>query len=148
MANFASMVNIIRTARVLYFLFSEVFGSIEWSPSGKRFMYVAEKKRTEQKGFEKFIHVEHFGEKLFVISDPVICVLNLEIYSIKVLDLDVPKNTFPSQPVFASEDTVFFTGIEVGSEKLGMTYIYCRNSSIYCANFGDGSIKTGTLLCA
>jgi hypothetical protein len=131
---------------VLFISPLELFGSIEWSPSGKQFMYVAEKKRIEQRGFEKFVHVEYFGEKLFLINDPVICVLNLEIFSVNVLNLDVPQNIFPSQPVFANEDTIFFNGIEVGSKKLGMTYIYSRNTSIYRANFGAVSIKTGTML--
>ena len=142
MANFALMVIYYDSKDELY-PFLEVFGSTAWSPSASKFIYVAERKRKEQNGFEKFILVEHFGEKVFSVTDPVVCVLDLESFSVKVVDLVNFEHSFPSQPVFVNYDTICFTGIEIGSKKLGMTYIYCRNSSIYSAKLEDGSVKAG-----
>lgn len=105
-------------------------------------MYVAERKRDEQKGFEKFVYAEHFGEKLSTIIDPVLCVLDLETCKVNVLSQVDMNDIFPSQPVFGDDDTIYFSGIEVGSKRLGMSYIYCRPSAIYRASVSS-QFETG-----
>ncbi len=123
----------------------DVFGSMAWSPSCSKFMYVAEKKREEQNEFEKFMFSEHFGEKLSSITDPVICILDIETCFVKILKLGISDSVFPSQPVFTDEQTIFYTGIEVGSKKLGMSYIYCRASSIYFSKLHCDPAETGNI---
>lgn len=76
------------------------------------------------------------------VKQPVICILSTETFEVKVLDLKFTKDQeqnngvklFPSQPVFTTDNELVFTGISVGSKKLGLTYIYCRPSAIYSIN--------------
>lgn len=104
---------------------------MSWSPNGNSLMYVAERKVPEKKGFEKYTLQESFGERLNNIRETVVCVLDVEKSEVSVLDLNLTQDYVPSQPVFADDSTVFFTGIQIGSKKLGMFYIYCRPTVIF-----------------
>lgn len=123
----------------------EVFSSFNWNFEGTKFVYVAEKKKSEVsiKDFSKYLENENFGEKLQNVKEPVICVLDISKLKARVLDFkfvestsekSLPNQIFPAQPIFGNENEIYFTGIAVGSRKLGMSYIYCRHSVIYCIN--------------
>ena len=58
---------------------------------------------------------------------------NLKIDIIDFADENRANSTkkYPAQASFVDEEKVVLMGIDVGSKKLGMTYIYCRNTAIY-----------------
>lgn len=82
------------------------------------------------------------------IVEPVVCVLEVLKLKSRVLEFEFTEEIneiesnfnenkikiYPAQPIFGNGNEIFFTGIKVGSRKLGMTYIYCRHSAIYCVN--------------
>lgn len=115
-----------------------MFGSLAWGPNNEKFIYVAEKKFPEDlKGFSKFADKENFGERLQNVKDPVLCLLNIKSLTIEVIDpnqLDQMNSCFIAQPAFIDDESIVFMGIQVGAKKLGMTYIYCRPTSIYTMN--------------
>lgn len=119
-----------------------MFGSFSWNENGTRFIYVAEEKIEEMKDHLKFVEVENFGERLQNVKEPVICYFDLITNIIKVLDIEYEEDCagkgkvkkYPAQPVFIDDDNIVFMGIDVGSKKLGMVYIYCRPTSIYKLN--------------
>jgi hypothetical protein len=108
------------------------------------FSYISEKKNSGKEGeiidFQKFSEVENFGERLQTIKVPVICLLNLKslkVETFEVKNFDGAVTRYPAQPSFVNDDSLVFMGIDVGSKKLGMTYIYCRPTSIYRLNLED-----------
>lgn len=59
---------------------------------------------------------------------------------IKVIKLDSKSLSFHvAQPSFIDNDSIVFMGIQSGAKKLGMTYIYCRPTSIYTMNLNDNN---------
>lgn len=128
--------------------FVEVFGSFSWSPSGEKFLYISEKKSNEgeEKDFKKFVEVSNFGERLQTTKEPVLCLLDVVNYKVEVLGVQYEGSCdcerdgamrYPAQATFVNDDSLVFMGIDVGSKKLGMTYIYCRPTSIYLMNLSD-----------
>ena len=115
-----------------------MFGSLAWSPNNEKFIYVSEKKFSEDlKGFSKYAEKENFGERLQNVKEPVLCLLNIKSLEIEVIDpnqLDQLNSCFIAQPAFIDDESIVFMGIKVGAKKLGMTYIYCRPTSIYTMN--------------
>ena len=102
---------------------------------------MAERRRKEPE-IEKFADVENFGERLQNINEPVLILFDLlnlkpELLNIKYYnETETEKGIFkyPAQPAFIDTGSVVFMGIDVGSRKLGMSYIYCRSTSIYRLN--------------
>ena len=100
----------------------------------------------------KYLENENFGEKLQNIVEPVVCVFEVLKLKSRVLKFEFTDEVnesenesnsnsndnkikiYPAQPVFGKGNEIFFTGIKVGSRKLGMTYIYCRHCAIYFIN--------------
>lgn len=115
-----------------------MFGSFSWSESGGKFSFIGEKKKDllKDEEFYKFAEVENFGERLQTVKEPVLCVLTIATHKLEVIEINWPEEIqglirYPAQPVFINEDSLIFMGIDVGSKKLGMTYIYCRPTAIY-----------------
>lgn len=81
------------------------------------------------------MEVENFGERLQTIREPVLCLLNMKSFQVEVIDIlysgDCDILRYPAQATFVNDESLVFMGINVGSKKLGMTYIYCRPTSIY-----------------
>lgn len=119
----------------------EVFGSFSWSPNGNNFCYMAEKIIKDSGDlnlkYSKFYDDESFGERLQNVKEPVICHLNLISMKVDVIDFEIDSSNsrriklYPAQISFLNDETLVFMGIDVGSKKLGMTYIYCRQTAIY-----------------
>ena len=109
-----------------------------WSLNYEKFIYVAEKKFPEDlKGFSKYAEKENFGERLQNVKEPVLCLLNIKSLEIEVIDpnqLDQLNSCTTAQPAFIDDESIVFMGIQVGAKKFGMTYIYCRPTSIYTMN--------------
>ena len=100
---------------------------------------MAERKNENEKSssdFTKFAEIENFGERLQNIKQPAMCCLNLKDLKVNLIDIpyEGEARLFPAQPAFVDEDCLVFMGIDVGSRKLGMTYIYCRPTAIYLFN--------------
>lgn len=113
-------------------------------------MYISEKqkgKEVEEKDFTKFVEVEGFGERLQNIKEPVLCLLNVTSQEVKIIDIKYgcdSNNTvdvlrYPAQAMFVNDDSLVFMGVNVGSKKLGMTYIYCRPTLIYYMKLGENN---------
>lgn len=124
-----------------------MFGSFSWSDNQEKFAFIGEKKSLDSKDFSKFVEIENFGERLQSVKDPVLCVLTISSRSIQLIDISYSDNIegsvrCPAQPVFANDNSIVFMGIDVGSKKLGMTYIYCRSSSIYHLNLSNYQAST------
>ena len=112
---------------------------------------MAEKKSGKEGGegdegegdIRKFVEVENFGERLQKIKEPVLCILNIENLKVEVVEIEYKECgcdgvcRFPAQAVFVDQNSVIFMGINVGTKKLGMTYIYCRPTSIYLMKLND-----------
>ena len=106
---------------------------------------MAERSRKEPE-IEKFADVENFGERLQNINEPVLILfdllnlkpelLNIKYYNETETETETEKGIikYPAQPAFIDTGSVVFMGIDVGSRKLGMSYIYCRSTSIYRLN--------------
>ena len=98
---------------------SEVFGSLAWSPSGAKFIYVAEKKSPEDlKDFSKFIEKENFGERLQNVKEPIFCLFDAKFMKIDVIE-SVLDSCFIAQPAFIDDESIALRGIHVGAKKLG-----------------------------
>lgn len=60
---------------------------------------------------------------------------------IEVIQLDFKAIGFyVAQPAFINNNSIVFMGIQCGAKKLGMTYIYCRPTSIYTMNLIDNFV--------
>lgn len=96
--------------------------------------------RTDFKGF---VEVENFGERLQATKEPILCIFNMANFKVEVIEIEYKVcgcdgvRRFPAEAVFVDENSVIFMGIDVGSKKLGMTYIYCRPTSIYLMKLTD-----------
>ena len=98
------------------------FGGGVFSPSGKYFLYTAEKKQETVEFFDadldkpekeekegekkpaigdKFLWKETFGEQTFEVDSPVLCLLTVETGEVKVLD-SVPSHLHPVQVCFSN----------------------------------------------
>uniref|UniRef100_A0A914YNE1 Acylamino-acid-releasing enzyme N-terminal domain-containing protein n=1 Tax=Panagrolaimus superbus TaxID=310955 RepID=A0A914YNE1_9BILA len=123
------------------------FGGAVFSPSGKYLLYTAEryanlvefydadldKKSGDEEEDDtkkpaigdKFLWKQSFGEQLFEVNDPVLCLLTVESGEVKILD-SVPKHLHPVQKLFsADESTVYFGAVEATNYKLGK--VFCTN---------------------
>lgn len=123
-----------------------MFGSFSWSPKGDKLLYISEKITGEKeiKNFNKFVEVENFGERLQTTKEPVLCLLDVVNFNVKVIEVDYEDCCecdgvvkYPAQAAFVNDESLVFMGIDVGSKKLGMTYIYCRQTSIFFMNLSD-----------
>lgn len=68
------------------------------------------------------------------MKEPVLCIFEASTLKFTILDIKYQEQgtiKYPAQQMFIDEESLVFMGIDVGSKKLGMTYIYCRNSGIY-----------------
>lgn len=121
--------------------FLEVFGSFTWNPECEKFIYLAEKKPTEnEQKFNNFIEKETFGERLQNVKEPILCLFEVKLMKIvEVIQLE-SSPFFAAQPAFIDNDSIVFMGIQRGAKKLGMTYIYCRPTSIYTMTLSSKSI--------
>lgn len=130
---------------------ADVFGPGSWSPTGRQFVYVAEEWRDEATSHDKYVATESFGERLQSVKRPVLCCLHVDRLEIRTFPLASGESLVPAQPVFGTEETLYFVGIRLGARKLGMTYIYCRHSAICRAKFdfaSDAALVPGVKTCA
>ena len=111
-----------------------------WSPNCEKFIYVAKRKTSnESEGFEKFLEMENFGEKLQNVKEPIFCLIDVKTLKLELIQISLESN-FIAQPAFIDNDSIVFMGIQVGAKKLGLTYIYCRPTAIYEMDLSSKSI--------
>lgn len=123
-----------------------MFGSFAWSSDCQKFIYVAEKKPSEEEiKFSKYIEKENFGERLQNVKEPIFCLFEVKTMKIGVIEMDSKAYNI-AQPAFIDTDSIVFMGIQCGAKKLGMTYIYCRPTSIYTMNLRDNSVGNQKVL--
>ncbi|KAE9555179.1 hypothetical protein FO519_001603 [Halicephalobus sp. NKZ332] len=80
--------------------------------------------------FEKYVWKESFGEQIFEVVDPVLCLLTVETGEVKILD-SVPKNLFPVQKIFSEDEKfVIFSAVDAPHYKLGKVFCSNRHYSI------------------
>lgn len=125
------------------FCVNDTLSGFSWSPSDRYFVYVAEDAEGEAPAAARFKLAECFGEKLQNFTKLVLVVVDVDGGRVRKLALNFAPvagvaSVQPCQPVFLSDDCVVFTGIHVGSQLLGMTYIFVRDSAIYMTGI-DGA---------
>jgi hypothetical protein len=121
----------------------DTLGLLSWSPDGRYFLYHAEELPAESADFGKFRHVESFGEKLQDFRNTCLVRLDLQECKVEKLVLKFPLagEAQPLQATFLDSQRIIFTGLRVGSRKLGQTFIYCRPTAIYIAEHqGDSYV--------
>ena len=122
----------------------DVFGSFSWSPTGDSFIYVAEKLESQDSQssilLSKYLDKENFGERLQEVRMPAMFILNVKTLKVTEMKVSVESSykIFPAQPVFIDEENIVFMGIPNLSKQLGMTYIFCRPTSIFSMRLSSG----------
>ena len=129
-----------------------VFGSLSWSQDESKILYLSEKKEgqpasffdqrknenTEKMEEEKFLFEESWGEKLCVVVHPVICILDINEETLKIIK-NVPDDVSPAQPQFRGNNTILFEGMKNTPFRLGRLGCECRESHIYSLSTDDSS---------
>lgn len=143
------------------------FGCLEWSQSGTRILYVAEKKYPKSESFfktvspelshsteedeqksttvdhvkkgDQFVFREDWGEGFINKSVPVLCTLDIESSNISVLE-GVPDHISPGQALWAPDDDgVLFVGWPQEPFRLGLKFCNNRRSALYHLKTSCGS---------
>ena len=129
-----------------------VFGSLSWSQDESKIMYLSGKKKgkpasffdqrknenTEEGEEERFLFEESWGEKLLEVVHPVICVLDVNEETLRIIK-NVPDDVSPVQPQFRGNKTILFEGMRNAPFRLGRLGCECRESQIYSLNTDDSS---------
>ncbi|XP_046568487.1 acylamino-acid-releasing enzyme-like [Haliotis rubra] len=127
------------------------FGCLEWSPSERYLVYIAEKKVPKTGSFfqedkqpaddgakkeeiiqgDEHAFREDWGEQLVDKHHPVPCVIDVRSGDVTVLDI-IPGDISAGQASWASDDTgVVFVGWNHEPWRLGLIYCIQRRSRIY-----------------
>uniref|UniRef100_A0AC35TJ06 Peptidase_S9 domain-containing protein n=1 Tax=Rhabditophanes sp. KR3021 TaxID=114890 RepID=A0AC35TJ06_9BILA len=122
------------------------FGHPRFSPCGKKLLYGAEKSVKSAKYFDasvewnsgekleesgvgtKFVLLDNFGEQLFEVCRPILCILDVEDGSIEVLDklMGEDEECCPLYSTFSQDGKSIFSFL-LPSEMLKHGRIYCNN---------------------
>ncbi|XP_074645088.1 acylamino-acid-releasing enzyme-like [Tubulanus polymorphus] len=143
------------------------FGTLEWSPSEEKLMYLAERKLTKTQSFfdrknsttsveearkatedvakgDEHLFREDWGEQLVGLHHPVICILDIETEEISVLD-GIPEDLSPATPKWRhTDDGIVFIGYCHDPYRLGLIYCLQRKSSVF---YFDIKSKSCSSLC-
>lgn len=124
------------------------FGSLSWSECENKLLYVAEKsKNTSTETQEtacmkdRNVYREDWGEALSSKSVPVLCVVDLQSGTVRVLQ-GVPPDVSPGQPLWAlGGQSVYFVGWYHEPFRLGLKFCTNRRSALFCLNL-EGRCET------
>lgn len=124
------------------------FGGLSWSECENKLLYVAEKsKNTSAETQEpacmkdRNVYCEDWGEALANRSVPVICVVDLQSGTVRVLQ-GVPPDVSPGQPLWApGAQSVFFVGWHHEPFRLGLKFCSNRRSALFSLDL-DGRLES------
>lgn len=116
------------------------FGCLSWSECENKLLYVAERSKnasaeTQDGGHawrkDRSLYCEDWGEALTNRSEPAICVVDLEIGAVSVLE-GVPPDVSPGQALWApGSQSVFFIGWYHEPFRLGLKFCSNRRSALF-----------------
>ncbi|KAL3974212.1 midline 1 [Sarotherodon galilaeus] len=116
------------------------FGCLSWSECENKLLYVAERSKnasaeTQDGGHawrkDRSLYCEDWGEGLTNRSEPAICVVDLEIGAVSVLE-GVPPDVSPGQALWApGSQSVFFIGWYHEPFRLGLKFCSNRRSALF-----------------
>ncbi|XP_063320642.1 S9 family peptidase isoform X2 [Pelmatolapia mariae] len=116
------------------------FGCLSWSECENKLLYVAERSKntsaeTQDGGHawrkDRSLYCEDWGEALTNRSEPAICVVDLEIGAVSVLE-GVPHDVSPGQALWApGSQSVFFIGWYHEPFRLGLKFCSNRRSALF-----------------
>ncbi|KAM9344064.1 acylamino-acid-releasing enzyme isoform 2-T3 [Pholidichthys leucotaenia] len=128
------------------------FACLSWSSCENKLLYVAEKNRNETQAGDapciedRNLYHEEWGEGLTNRSHSVLCMLDLESFTIRVLE-GVPDTVSPGQALWApSGDSLYFIGWLHKPYRLGLKFCSNRRSDLfrldlkgYCERISEGN---------
>lgn len=138
-------------------LVNTLFSSLIWSPDGKQLLYTAEYKLPKQQSFYKkkncdkngdnsqsktaygqeFVYQEDWGETLDGIVHPIICILNVENYKIRTIEM---KEYSLGQPFWIGDgQKVGFVGWPENPRRLGLVFCPIRENALYYFDLNNES---------
>lgn len=116
------------------------FGCLSWSECENKLLYVAERSKnasaeTQDGGHpwrkDRSLYCEDWGEALTNRSEPAICVVDLEIGAVSMLE-GVPPDVSPGQALWApGSQSVFFIGWYHEPFRLGLKFCSNRRSALF-----------------
>lgn len=116
------------------------FGCLSWSECESKLLYVAEKSKNASVeahggGYtwtkDRSLYCEDWGEALTNRSDPAICVVDLQVGAVSVLE-GVPPDVSPGQALWApGSHSVFFVGWYHEPFRLGLKFCSNRRSALF-----------------
>ncbi|XP_059152244.1 acylamino-acid-releasing enzyme-like isoform X2 [Physella acuta] len=143
------------------------FGSFEWSASEKQILYLAEKKKAKTSNFfgnkvtntsekqgsdmsntdsdkirqgDGFAYIENWGEQLTERVCPVICILDIDSISVKIIEI-LPFQS-PGQVIWAPLDSgIVFCAWKHEPYKLGLKFCCQRECYLYYQDIEQGSAE-------
>ncbi|KAI0211336.1 Acylamino-acid-releasing enzyme [Lamellibrachia satsuma] len=147
-----------------------IFGCLEWSPSEKHLLYVAEKKEPDTKSYfdkkaagdadegkevtrgDEFVYREGWGELLTTKVHPVLCILDVEKGVVSILN-NMPDEVSPGQAVWCADSLgIVCVCWEHAPYRLGLIACPIRRSTLYyvdlktlqCSTLGetDKAVRT------
>lgn len=132
------------------------FGNFQWIDDGKKLIYVAEAKKPKKLSYfqhaptdssgSKTVEIgnqyrskKEFGEQLTEISNPVVCVLDVEEEKIDVLDANTlcPNSTIGTISPQPNGSGFVFTGYQQMAFDLGLIYCGQRRCDLFYYEFGE-----------
>ncbi|XP_066583990.1 acylamino-acid-releasing enzyme-like [Prorops nasuta] len=137
------------------------FGSFEWSPSGTKLLYIAEKKQPKSEPFYKqksadkkekekkddnetvigneYVYKPEWGEQLVGKSHPVVAVLDTETDKISVIP-GIPDDLSPGQVVWAKDESEII-GVAWKHEPRHLGLVFCTNRDSWIFALRDGKFN-------
>lgn len=116
------------------------FGCLSWSECENKLLYVAERSKNASAEMQdgghawrkdRSLYCEDWGEALTNRSEPAICVVDLEIGAVSVLE-GVPPDVSPGQALWApGSQSVFFIGWYHEPFRLGLKFCSNRRSALF-----------------
>ncbi|XP_037540885.1 S9 family peptidase [Nematolebias whitei] len=116
------------------------FGCLSWSECEKKLLYVAEKIKNSAGGRDtgepacikdRSVYCEDWGEALTSKSVPVVCVVDLQSGTVRVLQ-GIPADVSPGQALWApGSRSVYFVGWYHEPFRLGLKFCSNRRSALF-----------------
>ena len=131
------------------------FSSFSWDKTEEKLMYVAEQKKPMLKSFfetnslfednddsknstcDKYVYNESWGELIYDIVSPVICVYNIVKKKLYTLDCPETSGLSLAQPQWGPQSSIITSGYKNTPFKLGKFYCENRECDIYMLKYSE-----------
>lgn len=130
------------------------FSSFSWDKAEEKLIYIAEQNKSKSKSFfepnhggdedattatagDGYVHEESWGELMYDIVSPVICVYDLTNKKLHVIDCPALSGYSLAQPQWGPKSTIIASGYKKDPFKLGKIYCENRDCNIFMLHYNN-----------